>query len=157
MPEFANPYPDPYRHLSTKVKVAAPAYGVFDMFTWWQYTLVSRTDQPLEQTFGGTPAELAAAYRAASPMTYVTPDNANAYVPWFVTWGTEDAVVPEKEHSHVFVKALRQVGAKVTEAQVPLAGHFWHSQDEITGDSGLGAGGNDFILDRFMRFLEENL
>lgn len=157
MPQFANPYPDPHRHLSTKVKVAAPVYGVFDMVKWWEYTVVSRTDMPLEQTFGGTPAQLPGAYAAASPLTYVTRDNPNAYVPWFVSWGTEDDVVPEHEHSKVFVRELLKIQAPVVQAQVPGAGHFWHSQDEITGEPGLPAGGNDFILDRFMRFLEENL
>jgi acetyl esterase/lipase len=157
MPEFANPYPDPFRDVSTRIKVAAPVYGVYDMVKWWEYTQISRTDMPLEQVFGGTPAQFPDAYRAASPITYVRSDNPNVYIPWFVAWGTDDTVVPEDEHSKVFVKALRQIDASVKSVQVPMAGHFWHSRDEITGDHGLAAGGNNFILDRFMRFLEENL
>ena len=181
-PAFANAYPDDdFSSVSTKVKVAVPVYGVHDMMVWWKYTTTSRTDMPLEQLFGGTPYEIPSEYFEASPMSYIREsqtslgsvalDNAGAEIPWFVAYGNADPIVPADGQSIPFVKALRDAGATVTAVAIPNIGHFWFTATELTGKRGIspcpvqepgnfvckGATPNDFIADKLLRFLENNL
>jgi acetyl esterase/lipase len=180
-PAFANRYPDDeFASVSTKVKVATPIYGVYDMMAWWKWTTTSRTDKPLEQLFGGTPYEMPGPYYEASPINYVRAaataldgvaiDNAGTEIPWFVAWGMDDPIVPVNGQGIPFVKALRDAGTKVTTAAVPNIGHFWFTASPLTGQRGIstcttvgttvtctGATPNDFIAPDLLRFLANNL
>ncbi len=186
--EFANRYPvDDFSKVSTKVRVAIPAYAVFSMPTWWAWTKEGFKPgeleyMALEELFGGTPFEARAAYFQASPINYVRDGaislgrvalpNAGLKVPWFVTWGMQDPVVPAEGQSLVFVKALQEAGAAVTAVPVPGVGHFWFLNSALTGQSGVpsgceikpgnivtcsGATPNDFISAKLLEFLEKNL
>jgi acetyl esterase/lipase len=187
-PKFANRYPDDrFSKVSTKVKVEIPAYAVFSMPAWWAWTKEGfkpgeAEHMSLEELFGGTPTEARASYYEASPVNYVRDGaaslgrvalpNAGLKVPWFVTWGMEDPVVPAEGQSLVFVKALQEAGVDVTTAPVPGVGHFWFSKSALTGKSGAplgcevkpvnivvcsGATPNDFISAKLLDFLKNNL
>jgi acetyl esterase/lipase len=183
-PVFANRYPDDtFASVSTKVKIAVPVYGVYDMMAWWKYTTTARTDKPLEQLFGGTPHEIAGPYFEASPMDYVRESaislgsvlipNAGTSIPWFLSWGMDDPIVPPDGQSVPFVKALRDAGATVTAVPVPNIDHFWFTASAITGQHGIsscvvgpapgfqvtctGATPNDFIAPKLLDFLADNL
>ena len=152
-PAFQNKYPqDTFAHISTKVKVAVPAYGVFNMPAWWMWNknpdfdfgFLKRTF--LEDLFGGTPNDLPAAYFEASTINYVRAGaksleevslpNDGLKVPWFVTYGMDDFDVPAEGQSIPFVKALKEAGADVTEVAVPNVGHYWFLASPITGGHG---------------------
>lgn len=183
-PAYANRYPgDAYSHVSTKIKVAVPAYGIFDTMVSEKYTLVARATPPYDWAFGGTPYEQPAAYFEASAINYIreaakslgkvaTPNLATS-TPWFVAWGMVDARVPPEGESVPFVKALRDAGASVTEMPVPNAGHLWLTQSALTGQQGepsctetgvppfryacKGATPNDYIAPKLLDFLANNL
>ncbi len=181
-PAFANRYPDDtYSSVSTKVRVAVPIYGVYDMMAWWKYTTTARTDKPLELLFGGTPYDLPGPYFEASPMDYVreaatslgsvTVENAGTSIPWFLSWGMDDPIVPAEGQSIPFVKALRDASATVTAVAVPNIDHFWFTASALTGKRGIsscvvtpalqvictGATPNDFIAPKLLEFLADNL
>ena len=179
-PAFANKYPDdPYANVSTRVKVATPIYGVFDMMAWWVWTTTARTDKPLEMLFGGTPYETPGQYYEASPLNYVreaaisldgvATANAGTAIPWLVAWGMEDLIVPVEGQGLPFVKALRDAGADVTAVAIPRVGHFWFTSSAITGQHGIssctltipvlctGATPNDFLAPKLLDFLANNL
>ncbi len=183
-PAFANRYPDDtFASVSTKVKVVTPIYGVYDMMAWWKYTTTARTDKPLEQLFGGTPYDRPGPYFEASPMDYVREaaislgsvriPNAGTSIPWFLSWGRDDPIVPADGQSIPFVKALRDAGANVSAVPVPNIGHFWFTASAITGQHGIsacvtgpapgfqvtcaGATPNDFIAEKLLDFLADNL
>lgn len=68
---------------------------------------------------GGTRREKPAAYRDASPLTWVDADS----VPFLVIHGVRDEVVPV-EHSRRLVAALRGVEVEVTYGEYPRAYHL---------------------------------
>lgn len=183
-PAFANRYPkDTYASVSTRVKVAVPIYGVYDMFAWEKYTSQEpRNTKPLEQFFGGSPDQLPGAYFAASPISYVreasktlgavATQNAGTKIPWFLSWGMVDPIVPPKGQSIPFVQALRDAGANVTAIPVPNVDHFWFRATPLTGKKGVphcvegssparltcaGATPNDYIAAKLLTFLRQNL
>lgn len=183
-PAYANKYPyDAFTNVNTKVKVVVPVYGVFDMVAWWKWTTISRTDKPLEHLFGGEPGKLPGLYYEASPINYVRSGatflgdvswpNDGLKIPWFVSYGMEDPIVPIEGQSIPFVKALKDAGADVTEVGVPRIDHFWFTASVITGRKGIsscvvertpvlavictGATPNDFIEPKLMQFLKVNL
>ena len=183
-PAYANQYPgDPYSNVSTKVKVAVPAYGIFDTMVSEKYTLISRDNPPYDWAFGGTPYQQPGEYFEASAINYIREaskslgkvaiPNLATSIPWFVSYGMVDPRVPPEGESIPFVKALRDAGATVTEVPVPNVGHFWLTASAITGQQGepsctetganpfryacKGATPNDFIAPKLMEFLEHNL
>ena len=183
IPQFANRYPtDTYASASTKVKVAVPIYGVYDMTAQQKYESgLANNPKNLEQFIGGTPNQMAGAYFESSTLNYVreaavslgsvaTP-NAGAKIPWFLAWGMADPVVPPAGQSVVFVQALRDAGATVTEVPVPKTDHFWFPVTPVTGKKGepaceeitpakfncSGATPNDFIVSQLLDFLAHNL
>jgi acetyl esterase/lipase len=182
-PEFANRYPkDSYASLNTKVKVAIPIYGVYDMMAQQKYESgLANNPKNLDQFIGGTPNEMPGAYFESSPLNYIreaamslgtvaTP-NAGAKIPWFLAWGMEDPVVPPAGQSVMFVQALRDGGAMVTAVPVPRTDHFWFPVTPVTGKKGepacediapgkfscSGATPNDFIVSQLLDFLAHNL
>jgi acetyl esterase/lipase len=183
-PAYANQYPgDAYPNVSTKVKVAMPAYGIFDTMVSEKYTLIARDNPPYDWAFGGTPYQLPGVYFEASAIGYIreaskslgraaTPNLATT-IPWFVSYGMVDPRVPPEGESIPFVKALREAGADVTVVPVPDAGHLWFTQSAITGQQGdpsctqtgsnpfsyvcKGATPNDFVAPQLLDFLAHKL
>jgi acetyl esterase/lipase len=183
MPQFAERYPkDMYSSVSTKVKVAVPMYGVYDMTAQQKYESgLANNPKNLDQFIGGAPNGMAGAYFETSALNYIreaavslgkvaTP-NAGAKIPWFLAWGVMDPVVPPDGQSVVFVQALRDAGANVTAVPVPKIDHFWFPVTPVTGKKGepvceeitpakfscSGATPNDFIVTQFLDFLSKNL
>jgi acetyl esterase/lipase len=183
IPQFANRYPtDKYASASTKVKVAVPIYGVYDMTAQQKYESgLANNPKNLEQFIGGTPNQMAGAYFESSTLNYIreaavslgsvaTP-NAGAKISWFLAWGMADPVVPPAGQSVVFVQALRDAGATVTAVAVPKTDHFWFPVTPVTGKKGepaceeitpakftcSGATPNDFIVSQLLDFLSHNL
>jgi acetyl esterase/lipase len=183
LPQFASRYPrDPYASVGTKVKVAVPIYGVYDMMAQQKYESgLANNAKNLEQFIGGRPNQMPGAYFESSPLNYVreaavslgsvaTP-NAGAKIPWFLAWGMADPVVPPDGQSVVFVQALRDAGATVTTVAVPKTDHYWFPVTPLTGKKGepeceevtpakfscSGATPNDFIVSQLLDFLTRNL
>ncbi len=182
-PRFANHYPmDAYSSVSTKVKVAVPIYGVYDMAAQHQYESgLANNPKNLDQFLGGTPDQLPGAYFETSALNYIreaatslgneASSNAGAKIPWFLAWGMEDPVVPPGGQSLVFVQALRDAGATVTAVPVPKTDHFWFPVTPLTGKKGepaceevlpakfscSGATPNDFIVSQLLDFLSRSL
>jgi acetyl esterase/lipase len=183
MPQFANRYPmDAYASASTKVKVAVPIYGVYDMMAAQKYESgLPNSTKNIEQFIGGNPSQFPGAYFEASALNYIreaavslgnvaTP-NAGAKIPWFLAWGMVDPVVPPAGQSMVFVQALRDAGATVVAIPVPKTDHFWFPVTPVTGKKGepeceeitpakftcSGATPNDFIVSQLLDFLGHNL
>ncbi|MDA1185358.1 MAG: alpha/beta hydrolase [Acidobacteria bacterium] len=182
MPAFANRYPgDAHATSSTMVKVAVPVYGVHDMMSWHRYTLGTGNKGSLEQFIGGTPDQMPGAYFEASPLAYlreaatslgaVSVPNAGTSIPWFVTWGVLDEVVPPASHSVVLVQALKDAGADVTAIEIPNTGHLFFRGARLTGRQGTpvcedqslagyscsGPTPNDYIEREFLEFLRRGL
>jgi acetyl esterase/lipase len=182
-PQFANRYPkDAYASVSTKVKLAVPIYGVYDMMAQQKYESgLASNPKNLEQFIGGAPNQMPGAYFETSSLNYIreaatslgsvaTP-NAGAKIPWFLAWGMVDPVVPPNGQSVVFVQALRDAGATVTAVPVPKTDHFWFPVTPVTGKKGepaceeitpakfscSGATPNDFIVLQLLDFLAHNL
>ncbi len=181
MARFANGYPrDAYSGLSTKVRVAVPMYGVYDMMAQQRHSS-AQGNKGEEQFLGGAPNQTPGAYFESSALSYIreaavslhnvaTP-NPGAKIPWFVAWGIEDHVVPPEGQSVVFVQALRDAGANVIAVPVPKTDHYWFSFTAITGKKGepeceepkpakfscSGATPNDFIVSQLLDFLSKNL
>jgi acetyl esterase/lipase len=183
MPQFANRYTkDAYASVSTKVKVAVPIYGVYDMMAQQKYESgQANSPKNLEQFIGGEPNQMPGAYFESSALNYIreaalslgsvaTP-NAGAKIPWFLAWGMVDPVVPASGQSAVFVQALRDAGATVTAVPVPKTDHYWFPVTPLTGKGGeptceeitpakfscSGATPNDFIVSQLLDFLARNL
>jgi acetyl esterase/lipase len=183
-PAFANRYPtDAYASASTRVKVAVPIYGVYDMLAWEKYTSQQNNGgvRPLEQFFGGPPDKVPGAFFEASPISYmreaaaslgaVATSNPATKIPWFLAWGMVDGVVPPAGQSVPFMQALRDAGVNVTAIPVPNVDHFWFTSSAITGKQGephceeqaagnfkcAGATPNDFIATELLAFLSHNL
>ncbi len=181
MPRFAGRYPkDAYSAVSTKVKVAVPIYGVYDMMAQ-QKRSSDAGNNGEEQFIGGAPNQVPGAFFESSALNYireaatglrgVASPNAGAKIPWFVAWGMEDHVVPPEGQSIVFVQALRDAGATVTAVAVPKTDHYWFSFTSMTGKKGepeceeakpakfscSGATPNDFVVSQLLDFLSKNL
>ena len=184
-PAFAGRDPhDRYAPVSTKVKVAVPIYGVYDMQAWEKYTSQQNNGngaRPLEQFFGGPPEKVPGAFFEASPISYmreaatslgaVATSNPGTKIPWFLAWGMVDGVVPPAGQSMPFVQSLKDAGVNVTAIPVPNVDHFWFTSSAITGKKGEphcqeqaagkfnceGATPNDFIAEPLLEFLNKNL
>jgi acetyl esterase/lipase len=180
---FTDKYPkDNYSGVSTKVRVAVPVYGVYDMMAWERYTATQSSNTPaLDILFGGPPTAFPHSYFEASPIHYIHEaakslgfdgiENSATDTPWFVTWGAADAVVPPQGQSIPFVQALREAGASVTTVEVPGVDHFWFTASALTGKKGTpkcdegtpakfacsGATPNDYISSQLLDFLAHNL
>lgn len=182
-PTFANRYPmDAYASAGTRVKVAVPIYGVYDMTSQQKYESgLANGPKNLDQFFGGTPSQFPGAYFESSALNYmreaatslgaVATPNPGAKITWFLSWGVADPVVPPNGQSVVFVQALRDAGATVTATPVPNTDHYWFPVTPVTGKKGdpaceeiapakfscSGPTPNDFIVPQLLDFLAHNL
>ncbi len=147
---FAGQPDDAYPGVSTKVKVCAPVYGVYDMAAQWE---ADRANAPAvsgsEVFLGHSPVDDRFAYHKASPINYITP--ASRHTAFFLTWGARDDVVDPARQAEPFLAALKRADVNVRTCVVD-AGHFWLSDplDEPQSFSG-------FFAPRIVRFLQANL
>ena len=151
-PMFANVHKsDPYASLSTKVKVAVPIYGVFDMYQQWLHDLESRPrDSIVEKFLGASAIDDKRVYFDASPLSYVSSKN-NA-TSFLIVWGTRDDIVDRSTQSEAFMLALKQAGYFVRPVVVEGAPHFW-VWDPVEGTDSH----NGFLAPRLLRFLAQRL
>lgn len=151
-PQFANAYKDdPHAAHSTKVKVAVPIYGVFDMYAQWKHDQRTRPrDHITEKFLGASAIDDKRVYFDASPLSYVSAKNNSTS--FLVVWGTVDDIVDKSTQSETFLEALKQAGHFVRPVPVEGAPHFWawdpiHEDGSFTG----------FLAPRLLRFLQLRL
>ena len=150
-PSFAGAYKsDPYSGQSTKVKVAIPIYGVFDMYQQWLHDLQSRPrDSIVEKFIGVSAIDDKRPYFDASPLSYVSAKNNSTS--FLVVWGTRDDIVDYASQSEAFMLALKQAGYFVRPVPVEGAPHFW------VWDPVDDTNPNGFLAPRLLRFLAQRL
>jgi acetyl esterase/lipase len=150
-PAFAGAYKsDPYSGQSTKVKVAIPIYGVFDLYQQWLHDLEHRPRDSIVENFLGVSAiDDKRPYFDASPLSYVSAKN-NA-TSFLVVWGTRDDIVERTSQSEAFLLALKQAGYFVRPVPVEGAPHFWVW--DAVDDTNL----NGFLAPKLLRFLAQRL
>ena len=151
-PQFANAYKnDPHANISTRVKVAIPIYGVFDMYQQWLHDINSRPRDNIVEKFVGVSAiEDKRPYFDASPLSYVS--NKNNQTSFLMVRGTRDDIVDAATQTEAFMLALKHAGHFVR--PVPLEGspHFWvwDPVDEPNSQNG-------YLAPRLLRFLQQRL
>ena len=96
----------------------------------------------LRRLLGGSPEELPERYRAASPVTYVTPDDS----PVLSMCGARDSVLPQAE---LLDETMRAVGASHELIVVPGVGHDMYTLFDPCHDNAVW----DF-LDRHLKQVE---
>jgi len=151
-PKLANPYRDDrYHGVSTRLKVAVPVYGVFDMLAFWEHSQVNRPqDQIVEAYLGAPPMENRDVYYEASPISWaITRNNAADFL---VVYGTADDWAEAETQSIRFVTALRWANTYTRAVPIVGASHFWVSEplDEEHSYT-------RFLAPRLMRFLDDRL
>jgi acetyl esterase/lipase len=151
-PQFSNAYRnDPYSAVSTRVKVAIPIYGVFDMYQQWQHDLVARPRDNISEKFlGVSAADDKRAYFDASPLSYVSARNNSTS--FLMVWGTRDDIADPATQTEPFMLALKQAGYFVRPVPMEGAPHFWvwDPVDEPNSHNG-------FLAPRLLRFLQQRL
>jgi acetyl esterase/lipase len=141
---------DAHSSQSTKVKVAIPIYGVFDLYQQWLHDLESRPRDSIVEKFVGVSAvDDKRPYFDASPLSYVSAKN-NA-TSFLVVWGTRDDIVDFKSQSEAFMLALKQAGYFVRPVPVEGAPHFW------VWDPVDDTNPNGFLAPKLLRFLAQRL
>ncbi len=108
-----------FEDADTSVRAAVPFYGVYD------FTVTDESVHPLmvpmlaKHVFKIRRAETEAAFRAASPITYLSAEAP----PFFVLHGGNDSLIPVQQ-ARVFTKRLREVSRQpVVYAEIPMAQH----------------------------------
>ena len=148
--EFAGQPDDAYPGVSTKVKVCAPVYGLYDLVAQWEYDQAFAPRGNFSETFiGHSGADDRFAYQKASPLNYVS--RATNKTAFFMAWGTRDDIVPPALHSERLLAALKRADYYVRQATVD-AGHFWIHDPLHEANSFPG-----FVIPRLYRFLKEKL
>lgn len=141
---------DPYASVSTKVKAVIPNYGIFDMVQQWNHDVLTRPlDNIVEKYLGATPMDNRKLYFDASPMSYVTKDNAS--VAFLLSHGTEDDIV-DRVQSDAFLLALKQARNPAFHFINPGAAHGWNSEPIDEPGSYTNA-----FAPRVLRFLQTRL
>lgn len=149
---FANAYPqDAFASVSSKVKALVGVYGIYDVLAMWtSYQVDGPRDNNIEKMMGASPMDSRQLYFDATPISYAT--FANNKLGVLLVTGTEDDLVPPKQHFEPFLLALKQAGFFVRTCIVPGAPHFWMN-DPIDEPASL----TGFLAPRLMRFLAEKL
>jgi acetyl esterase/lipase len=108
-----------FEDADTSVRAAVPFYGIYD------FTVTDESVHPLmvpmlaKHVFKLRRTETEAAFRAASPINYISPDAP----PFFVLHGNNDSLIPVQQ-ARVFTKRLREVSRQpVVYAEMPFAQH----------------------------------
>jgi acetyl esterase/lipase len=107
-----------FEDADTSVRAAVPFYGLYD-FTRDDAIHPLMAPTLSKYVFKLRRAEIKDAFRAASPVTYVSPDAP----PFFVLHGRNDSLIPV-EQARAFSKQLREVSRQpVAYAELPFAQH----------------------------------
>jgi acetyl esterase/lipase len=107
-----------FEDADTSVRAAIPFYGLYD-FTRNDAIHPLMAPTLSKYVFKQKRPELMDAFRAASPITYVSPDAP----PFFVLHGRNDSLIPV-EQGRAFSKRLREVSRQpVAYAELPFAQH----------------------------------
>ena len=107
-----------FEDVDTSVRAAVPFYGLYD-FTRNDAIHPLMAPTLAKYVFKLRRAELHDAFRAASPISYVSPDAP----PFFVLHGTNDSLIPV-EQGRAFSTRLREVSHQpVAYAELPFAQH----------------------------------
>jgi acetyl esterase/lipase len=148
--DFVGQADDAYKGVSTKVKVCAPVYGIYDLVAQWEYDQAFAPRGNFTETFIGlSGADDRFAYQLASPLNYVSRQNNKTA--FFMAWGTRDDIVPPSLQSERLLAALKRADYYVRNATVD-AGHFWIHDPLHEANSFPG-----FVIPRLYRFLKEKL
>lgn len=125
---------------SSRVQAVIDAYGPTDFFLGDIGGRIDRPDGAVARLLGGPPSEKQALARMASPVHWISPDDA----PTLILHGTLDRTVPP-EQSRTFAERLEAAGVVVERLEFPGAAH----------------GGAEFkspeTLEKIAAFLEEHL
>jgi acetyl esterase/lipase len=149
-PRFANPE-SPYASISSRVKVAVPVYGVFDLVKQWEHDQLARPrDQITEKHLGGAPMDIMDVFLEASPINWATRHNNAAS--FLVVYGTADDIVDYQTQSVPFINALKRAGIYTRTVPMQGAPHFWMWDPIDEPNSWPG-----FLAPRLLRFLAERL
>lgn len=117
--------------ISSKVVAAVGLAGPYDLTLAYANSPRQRAQEGqavrgmLEGFLGGTPAQVAEAYHAASPVSYVRKEVA----PLFLCHGEQDPLVPV-EQADVMVAKLREAGAEVEYVKIPDGSHDSFGKDQ---------------------------
>jgi acetyl esterase/lipase len=107
-----------FEDADTSVRAAVPFYGLYD-FTRENAIHPLMAPTLSKYVFKLRRAEITDAFKAASPVTYVSPDAP----PFFVLHGRNDSLIPV-EQARAFSKQLRDVSRQpVAYAELPFAQH----------------------------------
>jgi acetyl esterase/lipase len=107
-----------FEDADTSVRAAVSFYGVYDFVTD-ESVHPLMTPMLAKHVFKVPRAETGAAFRAASPITYLSADAP----PFFVLHGSNDSLIPV-EQARAFSKRLREVSRQpVVYAEMPFAQH----------------------------------
>ena len=107
-----------FEDADTSVRAAVPFYGLYD-FTRENAIHPLMAPTLSKYVFKLRRTEIKDAFRAASPITYVSPDAP----PFFVLHGRNDSLIPV-EQARAFSKQLREVSRQpVAYAELPFAQH----------------------------------
>ncbi len=148
--EFAGQADDAFPGVSTRVKVCAPVYGVYDMLAQWESDQALAPAKSGSEVFlGSTPLEDPFLFHRASPINYAT--KANNQTVFFMSWGARDDIVAPERQSERLLLALKRADFYVRTCVVE-APHFWLS--EPLDEPGSFPG---FVAPRLTRFLQERL
>ncbi|MCV7257573.1 alpha/beta hydrolase [Mycobacterium shimoidei] len=108
-----------FEDADTSVRAAVPFYGVYDFCATDSSLHPLMVPSLAKYVFKLSRHETADAFRAASPITYVSPDAP----PFFVLHGRNDSLIPV-EQARVFTARLREVSNQpVVYAELPFAQH----------------------------------
>ena len=107
-----------FEDADTRVRAAVPFYGLYD-FTRERSDTPADGADAVEVRIQVEASRVEEAFRAASPITYVSPDAP----PFFVLHGRNDSLIPV-EQGREFSKRLREVSRQpVAYAEMPFAQH----------------------------------
>ncbi len=149
-PFFAGQTGDAYPGVSTRVKVCAPVYGVYDMLAQWEFDQATAPAKSGSEVFlGASPLEDPFGFHRASPLNYAT--KANNHTAFLLAWGRRDDVVDPARQSERLLAALKRAEFFARTCVVD-AGHFWLSEPHDEPGSFPG-----FLAPRLLRFLKERL
>lgn len=139
---------------SDKIKAVVAAYGVMDIFAWWQYLITKNGAVPKDplsiKIYGSGPQDKPEAFHIRNAVSYI--DRLNA--PVLIVQGSKDSVVPP-EQAELFRKALLTAGKPHETFLAPHGEHgFLIYLEELGGTEREEA---ELAWKVIMRFLRKHL